>query len=100
MAIDKERVVGVVYEVVDEINESILKENKLDKTCETVLLGEGGKLDSLGIVTLITAIEQKIEDEFGVLITLADENAMSQVDSPFETIGKLADYISLLLDKK
>lgn len=96
----KEKIVKAIFEVVDEINESTLKENRLDKTYETVLLGEGGKLDSLGIVALITAVEQKIEDEFGVSITLANEMAMSQEKSPFKTIGRLADYISLLLDKK
>jgi acyl carrier protein len=42
-------------------------------------------------------IEQNIEDEFDVSITIADEKAMSQKRSPFRTIGTLADYIDMLL---
>jgi len=46
---------------------------------------------------LIVAIEQNIEDEFDVSITIADVRAMSQKHSPFRTIGTVADYINMLL---
>ena len=48
-------------------------------------------------LNLIVVIEQNIEDEFDVSITIADERAMSQKHSPFRTIGTLADYIDMLL---
>lgn len=91
------KVVNMIFSAVDEINQQLAKEQKLEKSIGTVLFGESGKLDSLGLVNLIVSTEQKIEEEFGVVITLADERAMSQKNSPFRTIGTLADYISLLL---
>ena len=91
-----EKVLSLIFEVVDELNENLPEEQRLKKSEDAVLFG---KLDSLGMVNLIVAIEQKIEDEFGVAITIANEEAISMKDSPFKTIGTLADYASKLLDE-
>ena len=62
-------------------------------------LGRGGALDSLGLVNLIVAVEQVIETATGQSITLADERALSQKNSPFANIGSLAVYIQTLLNE-
>jgi len=95
----KERITQVILSAIDEVNMQLPKEQQLDKFVDTVLFGSSGKLDSLGLVTLIIATEQKIEQELGITITLADERAISQKNSPFRTIGTLADYSSLLLEE-
>lgn len=59
---------------------------------ETPLFGEGGLVDSLGLVSLVTALEQAIEDELDATVSLADEKAMSESQSPYRTVGSLADY--------
>lgn len=59
---------------------------------ETPLFGPAGIVDSVGLVSIIVALEQAIEDEVGVSISLADEDAMSQHTNPYETIGTLARY--------
>lgn len=59
---------------------------------DTVLVGQGARLDSLGLVTLIVDVEQRIGDEAGVRVTLADERAMSAAKSPFRTVGSLVDH--------
>jgi D-alanine--poly(phosphoribitol) ligase subunit 2 len=59
---------------------------------ETRLYGRQGALDSLGLVSLIVALEQALEDEFQVTVALADEKALSQARSPFRTIRSLAEY--------
>jgi acyl carrier protein len=61
---------------------------------DTVLLGEGGVVDSLGLVRLILLVESRIEGDFGSAVSLTDEKAMSQRTSPFRTLGTLADYIT------
>jgi acyl carrier protein len=65
---------------------------------ETPLFGREGVLDSLGLVALVVAVEQAIEDEYGVSVSLADERALSEGKSPFRTIGTLADYAGRLID--
>ena len=72
----------------------------MDKSLETKLIGGNNKLDSLGLINLIVALEQNIEDEFDISLTLADERAMSKKHSPFRTIGSLADYIEILLKEE
>jgi D-alanine--poly(phosphoribitol) ligase subunit 2 len=86
-----ETILNTVFKALDELNEQLTKSTK------TVLFGNNGQLDSLGLVNLLVIIEQNIEDEFDVNITIADERAMSQKHSPFRTIGTLVDYIDMLL---
>ena len=96
---ENETIIQILFDVIDEVNQEFPEEQRLEKSIDTVLFGKSGKLDSLGLVNLIVAIEQRIEEEFRVLITLADERAISQKHSPFRTLGTLADYISLLLEE-
>lgn len=63
-----------------------------------VLFGKGSVIDSIELVSLIIAIEQAAQDCFGKPIALVDERAMSQKNSPFRTVGALADYIVFLLE--
>jgi len=48
---------------------------------------------------LITDLEERISDEFDKDITLADEKAMSQRNSPFRSVESLTNYISKLLEE-
>jgi acyl carrier protein len=59
---------------------------------ETPLIGEGSPIDSLGLVSVIVEVEQRLLAEHGVSVTLVDEKAMSQRNSPFRTVGALASY--------
>jgi acyl carrier protein len=65
---------------------------------ESILFGRGSSLDSLGLVSLIVDVERLFEEEHGVVLTLADDKAMSQKASPFRTVETLADYIGTLLN--
>src|SRR5688572_30469866 len=92
-----ERVWQVLQRAVDRVNEQLPEERPLDKSPQTVLFGKNGRLDSLGLVSFIVEVEQELADEFGIAVTLADERAMSQKNSPFLTLQTLEEYISLVL---
>ena len=92
-------VTRLIYDVIDDLNTQLPNEGKLEKSNDLVLLGSSGKLDSLGLVNLIVGVEEKIEDDLGFTISLADEKAMSQQVSPFKTVRTLADYITVLLSE-
>ena len=89
----------VIYPCVEEAQATIESAKSLEKAPGSVLFGAGG-LDSLGIVRFIVLIEEKIEDETDVELTLANEKAMSRKNSPFKTLQTLADYIQELLDEE
>lgn len=95
----RDQVLGLIYDAIDELNGTLKPDRKLDKTPDTQLFGESGKLDSFGLVALIVGVELRLGDSFGVPVTLADERAMSQRNSPFRSVGTLADYsVDLLRD--
>jgi D-alanine--poly(phosphoribitol) ligase subunit 2 len=94
---ESERITEAVFQAIDELNDILPPERQLQKSPDTVLYGSDGRLDSLELVNLIVAAEQNIEDEMGIPITLADERAMSQRNSPFRTVATLVDYIASLL---
>lgn len=66
---------------------------------DVVLVGNDAVLDSLGVVSLIVEVEQRLEQEYDVAITLASDKAMSQRSSPFRTVGVLADYVCSLVQE-
>lgn len=67
---------------------------------DTRLIGHAGVLDSMGLVTLIVDLEQRLEQEYDVMVVIADERAMSQKHSPFRSVGSLADYVCELVKKE
>ena len=91
----KSAIIEIVYQIIDTINE---EENlNIPKDNQAKLFGRGGNLDSLGLVNLIVSVEEKINNKFGVAISLVDEKAMSQKNSPFLNIDSLSSYILLLI---
>ncbi len=59
---------------------------------ETALFGPSGLLDSIGLVSVIVELEQKLSDRAGRDVSLMDDRALSQARSPFRTVQSLADY--------
>jgi acyl carrier protein len=63
----------------------------------TSLVGRQAVLDSIGLVTLVVDLEQRVESEHGAVIALANDRAMSMRNSPFRTVATLTDYVCTLL---
>ncbi len=101
--VDKDRVLEIVRSSVEEhlLDMALPGESSAPSPGElredTVIFGREGFLDSLGLVALVLSIEQQVNDEFDVAISIADDRAMSQKHSPFRTIGRLSDYVSMLV---
>ena len=95
----KQKITNLVFSVIDEINKESSKEEQIIKALDSVIYGSHGKLDSLGLVNFVVAVEQKIEDVFGKSINLADDKAMSQKNSPFQTVETFVNYIYDVLEK-
>ena len=66
----------------------------------TRLIGKGAFIGSVGLVSLIVDVEEKLNDNYGISITIADERAMSQEKSPFLTVETLSEYITLLVKEQ
>jgi len=66
---------------------------------ESVLVGPDAIIDSLGVVSLIVEVEQIVEAEHSASIILANEKAMSAKNSPFRTVGILADHVVAMVQE-
>lgn len=90
----RDRILGAIYFCIDEFNRQRETDGQLGLSPNTMLYGAEGQLDSLALVHLIVAVEQRIEDEFGVSLTLADDRALARKGSPFRSVATFADYIA------
>ena len=97
--VNKDRIVQCIFDTVDEMNDTLPDDRKLEKTTDTRLIGAGG-LDSLEFVNFIVLLEQRVAEVFGIAVTLADERALSRQKSPFSTVGRLTDYLTELLESR
>ena len=95
-----EKILEAVMEAIDELNGQLPKGQKLDKSSNTALFGSGGGLDSLGLVSLVTTVEQKIEEKLGLTATLLEDVDLLENDNPFRTVNSLAEYVASVLEKK
>ena len=95
-----EQIIKLIFNVIDEKNEELSIKEQIKKSTDTILFGDKGVLDSIGLVNFIVSLEQKIQEEFGTFISIADEKAVSQKNSPFRTVKTLIDYVTLLIEKK
>ena len=88
---NKQNILQLIHGAVDEINEILSEDRRLEKTNDTVLLGETGCLDSLGLINFIVTVETRAEKILGLKLNLGE--AMTNPDSPLSTLGSLADFI-------
>ncbi|HTX78508.1 MAG TPA: hypothetical protein VMC62_02520 [Longilinea sp.] len=100
VAVTPETVEQLVLDALKELNEQLDADKQVEVSENTVLFGRGSRLDSLGLVNLIVLVEEKANETFGASITLADERAMSQAQSPFRTVQSLSDYLLMLLKEQ
>ena len=96
----RNKILKGIYVAIDEINEQLPEDQNLEKSLETVLLGSSGKLESINLVNLLVAIEENIEETFGIPISITDERAVSEKNSPFRTVETLCNFVLNLLDEK
>ncbi len=87
----------IIYKALDIINEEL--EEKIVKDPETKLFGSEGFLDSIGLVNLITIIEEFVEEQTGKYITIANEKVMLEGSSPFKSVEALERHVTALINE-
>jgi len=59
---------------------------------DSPLFGEDGVLDSIGLVSIVVELEQRLSDRAGREVSLMNDRALSRTKSPFRTVRSLAEY--------
>lgn len=91
--IERSAVVDIIHAAVKEVMDQAGLPPPASLSDDTVIVGPGAVLDSLAVVSLIVEVEQALETKHDVTVTLASDKAMSAKNSPFRSVGVLADHV-------
>lgn len=91
---DVNSILKVISSATDGFNAQQPDGSKLGEAPDTILVGPGGVLDSLGLVLFMVSLEERLRAELGKSIALLDEAALADENGPFRTVGSLANHIT------
>lgn len=83
----------LVIETIQQLSEDFEIEQLKEPSMDTALYTEGGTLDSMALVNLISDLEDAVAERFKINISLADEKAMSARKSPYRNASSLSAAI-------
>ena len=89
----QEQLLALITGVVEELNERRDEKIPTGNLLEVGLYGEAGVFDSMHLVNFLVLVEEALEDEFDVEISLTSEKAVSRRVSPFSSVRRLIEFI-------
>ncbi len=89
----KNKIDKIVSTSINEINEFLDDDEKVEITSKTALFGDDSPLDSLKFFNLILAIEKNLSDELNLEIVLSDNDEEIYNGENFSNIETLKKHI-------
>ena len=89
----KDKIDKIVSNSINEINEFLDDDEKVEITSKTALFGDDSPLDSLKFFNLILAIEKNLSDELNLEIVLSDNDEEIYNGENFSNIETLKKHI-------
>ena len=90
--VNRSSIVDAVYVAIRNTNEAFPIEKKIEPSELERIIGAGAKIDSLGFVTLMVAVEKEVEAAVGSCPSLVED--LSDSSAGVTTVGQLIDYIA------
>ena len=90
---DKLAALEVVFQAIDVVNGLRTENEQVPRTPDVVLAGPQGALDSLGLVTLILDVENRVKTAAGIEIGLLDNADFGDDLERIRTPEALADLV-------
>jgi acyl carrier protein len=91
----QDKVREVINCSIDRLNELLPADEPVPKDDEVVLLGRGGRLDSMSFINLLVALEDELQKQLHVNVVLADEVMAS--GNALQTVGDLNQILTRVL---
>ena len=89
----------IVIDAVGEYNQRVESGMQVSVEPTSALYGDGGGLDSLGLLDLIIFLETKLEQELGRPVAIVEESAATDA-APFRTVESLIVAVSAILHSR
>jgi hypothetical protein len=87
----------LIYDTIDEVNLQQSRDKKIPKSPESMLMGDGGMLDSLGVVTFIVILERKLHHVFKKNVVLTNDAVLTDPQSIFASVSTLLCFLEGLV---
>ena len=84
----------LIFAAIKEVNMQQPPEYQLKLNEDEFLISDKSCIDSLGLITLLINIEEKISNKFKINLNLLDEKLISEESTPFETLSSLASWLN------
>ena len=91
---ERDKVLRLIFEVVDEINETLSEDEQITAAEETAIFGVDAGLDSLSLLNLVLGVETRLMETLGDAPNLSEELIGVDGDDVPGTLGALATFIA------
>ncbi|WP_128429318.1 hypothetical protein [Streptomyces cyaneus] len=88
-----DRILQLIVATIEGINEMREENIPTDNIFDLCLYGDNGVFESMYLVAFLSQLEEGLEDEFGVEVSLVSEKAVSLRVSPFSSVRRLIGFI-------
>ncbi len=88
-----DQLLKLITNVIEELNERRDEKIPLRNLSDLALYGDTGVFDSMHLVSFLALVEEALEDELDVEVSLTSERAVSRRVSPFSRVSRLTDFI-------
>ena len=92
-----EQALQIVYDAIDAVNPQLPQARRLAKSPDTIIVGPSGSLDSLGIINLVIALEERASEVLGASVQLLDDTVFIDANGPFRCVDSLARHLEMQL---
>lgn len=83
----------LVRSVLERLNGDLPAADRFAISDDTVIMGDAGVLDSLGIANFIVGLEEEVQRAFGVELALSDQDLAGLFEQPQVTVQVFAAFV-------
>lgn len=84
---------SVVRAAIDDLDPQLPADRRLGGREDAAIVGDGSVLDSLAVLNLLVAVEERCADELGLTVDLLDEHLLAERDGPLATVASLVAHL-------
>jgi hypothetical protein len=83
----------IVLRVLSRMNEDLPSSERVTWEGSTPIVGDGGLLDSLGMANFLVQVEEAVEDQCGIDLSLTDQDLMELFEESSLTVSAFSSSL-------
>ena len=85
-------ILRIVYDALADLNAQLPADRRVESRETTILIGQGSALDSLGVVELLVAIEERVASATGATVSLLEPLGQRLTSEPTD-VATIVDVV-------